>query len=150
MQGKIKNVKTGAITETRFRVDDTIDVPFIQSKEYEFLYRDGDTFVVMDTETYDQVPIDADIVGDAAQYLRPNERVTVQECEGAFVSFEVPFVVELEVTDTPPGIKGATATNQLKEATLETGLKVKVPPFIEPGEKIRIDTRTGAYVERAK
>jgi len=150
MQAKIKNLKSGTITEVRFRVDETVDVPYIESKEYEFLYRDGDDFVVMDSETFDQLPISADVVGDNASWLKPNEKVKCQLYEGRMISFEMPYSVTLEVTDTAPAIKGATVTNQLKEAMLETGAKVKVPPFIANGESIVVDTRTGEYVERAK
>lgn len=150
MQTKIKYLKTGTITEVRFRVDDTIDVPFVESKEYEFLYRDGSDFVVMDTETFDQLPIPAEVVGDNDRFLRPNEKISCQVYEGQMISLDLPHTVVLEVTDTPPAIKGATATNQLKEAILETGAKIRVPPFIENGEKVVVDTRTGDYVERAK
>ena len=150
MQAKLKNFKTGAMLEVRFNVDDRIEAPFVESKEYEFLYKEGDNFVVMDLESYDQFPVSPDIVSDAAKWLKPNERVSCQLYDGQIISFEAPMVVELAVADTPPAIKGATATNQLKEAVLETGIKVRVPPFIEVGEILRIDTRTGEYVERAK
>ena len=150
MQAKLKNMKTGTINEVRFNVDDRIETPFIESKEYEYLYRDGDSYIVMDLETYDQIPIDPSIVGEAANFLKPNEKISCQFCDGQMISFELPVVVELKITDTPPVVKGATATNQLKEAITETGAKVRVPPFIETGESIRVDTRTGEYVERAK
>lgn len=150
MQAKIKSLKSGTIMEVRFRVDDAIEVPFIESKEYEFLYRDGADFIVMDTETYDQLPISADIVGDNSAWLKPNEKVKCQIFEGQMISFELPNTVVLEVTDTAPALKGATVTNQLKEAVVETGTKVKVPPFIAIGESVVIDTRSGEYVERAK
>lgn len=150
MQAKIKRLKSGAIVETRFRVDDQIEVPFVESKEYEYLYKDGDSFVVMDLETYDQVPVSADLVGDKARWLKPNQRVLCELFDGQFVSFEVPYVVELAIVDTPPVVKGATATNQSKEAVLETGAKIRVPPFLAVGEAVRVDTRSGEYVERAK
>ena len=150
MQAKIKKLKSGSIVEVRFRVDDQIEVPFVESKEYEYLYQDGDNFVVMDLETYDQIPVSTDIVGDKAQWLKPNQRVSCELFDGQLVSFEIPHVVELAIVDTPPVVKGATATNQLKEAVLETGVKIRVPPFLETGEVVRVDTRTGEYVERAK
>ena len=150
MQTKIKNLKSGTLSEVRFRVDDMLEVPFVESKNYEYLYRDGDRFIVMDLETFDQIPIDADLVGDAGAWLKPNEKISGQLFDGQMIAVELPNVVTLEVSDTPPAIKGATATNQLKEAILETGAKVRVPPFIGPGMKINVDTRTGAYVERAK
>lgn len=150
MQAKLKNVKSGVISDVRFTVDERLEVPFVESKEYEYLYQDGEDFVVMDLESYDQIPVSADIVGDTIKWLKPNERVSCQLYDGNMISFEAPMVVTLTVTDTPPVVKGATATNQLKEAIMETGIKVRVPPFIEPGEAIRVDTRTGEYIERAK
>ena len=104
----------------------------------------------MDTETYDQLSFPDEILGTSMQYLLPNSKVTVMYVADKAVSIEVPATIELVVKDTPPELKGATATNQYKEATLETGLKVQVPPFVSPGEKIRIDTRTGEYVSRVK
>lgn len=150
MQAKIKGLRSGTMVSARFSVDERIEIPFVESKDYEFLYKDGDDFVVMDLETYDQFPVNGDIVGDVDKWLGPNQKVSCQLYEGQMISFEVPHVVELEVTDTPPAIKGATATNQLKEAVLETGAKVRVPPFVNQGTVIRVDTRTGAYIERAK
>ncbi len=150
MQTKLKNFKTGTMFEVRFNVNDRIEIPFVESKEYEFLYKDGENFIVMDSETYDQIPVSGDMIGDSAQWLTPNTKVTCQIYEGQIVAIEVPFTVVLEVTDAPPVVKGATATNQQKEVVLETGAKVRVPPFIGTGERICVDTRTGEYIERAK
>lgn len=150
MQTKIKILKSGNITEVRFRVDDLIEVPFVESKDYEYLYREGEHYVVMDLETYDQIRVSSDVVGDAAQWLRPNEKVACQLYDEQMVAFDLPHVVVLEVTETPPVVKGATATNQPKDAVLETGARIRVPSFIEPGERVCVDTRTGQYVERAK
>ncbi len=150
MQAKLKNFKSGGITDVRFTVDARVEVPFVESKEYEFLYREAEDFIVMDLESYDQFPVSAVLVGEAGKWLKPNERVKCQLYDGQIISFEPPLVVALEVTETTPAIKGATATNQLKEAILETGVKVRVPPFITTGESVRVDTRTGEYVERAK
>jgi elongation factor P len=150
MQSKLKSFKDGTIIDVRFNVDDRIEVPFVESRNYEFLYREGDHFTVMDLETFDQFPVHAEVVGELARWLTPNTKVSCQLFEGQIVSFELPHVVELTVTETPPVVKGATATNQMKDATLETGARVRVPPFIEPGGRIRVDTRTGEYVERAK
>ncbi len=150
MQVKLKNYKTGAIIDQRLNVDDKLETPFVETKDYEYLYQDGEQYVVMDNETYEQIHVSGDLVGEATQWLKPNEKITCEVYEGNVISFEVPHVVELEVTDTPPAIKGATATNQLKEAILETGVKVRVPPFVENGTVIRVDTRTGDYIERAK
>lgn len=150
MQAKLKNLKTGLMNDVRFSVDDKVEVPFVESREYEFLYREGENFIVMDLESFDQISVHPDVVGDAVQWLVPNTRVSCQIYEGQMISFELPFVVELTVTETPPVVKGATATNQSKDAILETGAKIRVPPFVEPGERVRVDTRTGLYVERAK
>jgi elongation factor P len=150
MQVKLKNLKTGQIQDIRFRVDDMLDVPFMESKEMEYLYEEGDNLILMDTENYEQVPLAKDLIGDGIVFLKPNERMTCQIYEGKIITAELPNVVELEVTDTPPAIKGATATNQNKDALLETGARVKVPPFIQIGERVRVDTRTGEYIERAK
>ena len=150
MQTKIKNVKTGVIFGVRYRMDERVEEAFVESKEYEYLYKDGANFVLMDPETYDQITVGADLVGDAEKLLKPNEKVTCQVHDGQMVTFTLPVVVELEVTECTPQVKGATATNQLKEAILETGAKVRVPPFVEIGTRIRVDTRTGEYMERAK
>jgi len=150
MQTKLKNLRSGTMFEVRFNVTDRIEVPFVESKDYEFLYKDGEDYIVMDLETFDQFPVSTDIVGDAGQWLTPNVKVSCQLYENQIVQFDVPFTVTLEVVEAPPVVKGATATNQLKEVVLETGIKVRVPPFIDIGEKINIDTRTGEYLERAK
>lgn len=150
MQTKLKNLKSGTMTEVRFRVDDMVEVPFIESKDYEYLYREGDNLIVMDTETFDQIPVKVELVGDMMSWLIPNQKVSCQLYDGQMISLELPHIVELEVKEAPPVVKGATATNQNKEVILETGATVKVPPFIGNGERIRIDTRTGEYVERAK
>ncbi len=150
MRTKIKNLKTGGIEDVRFRVDERVEVPFIDTREYEFLYKEGASYIVMDLESFDQFPIGGDLVGDAAKWLKPNEKVKCALYEGQMISFELPFTVELEVVDTPPVVKGATATNQLKEAILETGAKIRVPPFVATGQNVRVDTRSGEYLERAR
>lgn len=150
MQTKLKNLKTGALLNVRFNVDHRLEVPFVESKEYEYLYQDGKDYVLMDTSTYDQITVSGELFGEAISFLKPNEKVTGKMCEGELIGVELPMVVELEVSDTPPVVKGATATNQPKDAVVETGVKVRVPAFIEPGERIRVDTRTGEYLDRAK
>ncbi len=150
LQVKLKSLKDGRVTDARMSVDDRVDTPFVDTKPYQYLYRDGDHFVLMDQQTYDQFHAPADVMGDADHYLRGNEIVTVSFIEGKIVAIELPNTVDLKVVDTPPQVRGATATNQSKDATLETGLKVRVPPFIEVGEEVRVDTRTGEYLERAK
>ena len=150
MQTKLKNLRNGTMFDVRFNVNDRIDIPFVESTEYEYLYRDGRSFIVMDTETFDQIHVSEDLVGDSAAWLTPNLKVTCQIHEGQIVQFDLPFTVEMTVAEAPPVVKGATATNQSKEVVMETGVKVRVPPFIETGERICIDTRTGEYLERAK
>lgn len=150
MQVKLKSLKTGNLLDVRFSVDDRVETPFVDTKEYEYLYQDGDDFVLMDKATFDQIHVSRDAMGDADQFLKGNETVMCSMIEGNIVSVELPNVVELAVVDTPPIVKGATATNQTKDAVMETGLRVRVPPFIENGELLRIDTRTSEYVERAK
>jgi elongation factor P len=150
VQTKLRNMNNGALIEKRLRSVDQIEVPYVETKEYEYLYSAADDHVFMDTETYDQLSFSPEIIGTAMDYLLPNSRVMVKYINEKPVSIEVPDFVELSVIDTPPSLSGATATNQYKEATLETKLKVQVPPFVKPGEKIRIDTRTGEYLERVK
>jgi elongation factor P len=150
VQTKLRNMNSGSLIDKRLRSVDQIEVPYVETKEFEYLYSAGDEHVFMDTETYDQLSFASDILGTAMQYLLPNSKVTVQYVADKPVSIDVPASVDLVVKDTPPELKGATATNQYKEATLETGLKVQVPPFVQIGEKIKIDTRTGEYVSRVK
>lgn len=149
IQIKMKNFKTGSMSDQRFGVDDQLATPHVEDRQYEYLYREGDDFVLMDVQNYDQVHVSKDIMVDAALYLKGNEKVMCKMIEGDIVGVELPHVVELAVADTPPVAKGATVTNQQKDAEMETGLKVRVPPFITIGEVLRIDTRTGEYIERA-
>lgn len=150
MQVKLKDFKTGQIIDQRFNMDDRIETAFVQTKEFEYLYRDGTDFVLADPETYDQTPVPEDMFGDGIKFLKENMRVTCAIVDGKIVSLELPNTVELKVIDTPPVVKGATATNQPKDAELEGGARVRVPAFIQVGEVIRVDTRTGDYIERAK
>jgi len=150
VQTKLRNMSTGTLIDKRLRSVDQVEVPYVESKEYEYLYSAGDEHVFMDTETYDQLSFAPEIIGTSMQYLLPNTKVMVKHINDKPVSIEIPDSVDLTVTDTPPALAGATATNQYKEAMLETGLKVSVPPFIKPGERIRIDTRTSEYIERVK
>lgn len=150
VQTKLRNMNTGTIIDKRLRSVDQVEVPFVETKEFEYLYSSGDEHVFMDTQTYDQLTFSPEILGTAMQYLLPNAKVTVKYVDDKPVSIEVPASIDMTVIETPPSLKGATATNQYKEAVTETGLKVQVPPFIGPGEKVRIDTRTGEYIERVK
>jgi len=151
IQAKMRAIDGSGTTEKRFNSTDTVEGATLDRREMEFLYADGSgggTF--MDTESFDQVELNQDILADALLYLAPNSTCTVLFHEGRPVVVELPASVELEVTDTPPGIKGATATNQLKEATCETGLKTKVPPFITSGERIKVSTSDASYISRVK
>lgn len=150
MQAKLKGLKSGTIRNVRFSVDDRLEVPFVESKEYEYLYKDGDNFIVMDLETFDQFPVAGEFLAESEKWLKPNTRLKCSIHEGSVISVDLPVIVDLAISETTPAIKGATATNQLKEATLETGARIRVPPFIETGEVVRVDTRTGEYLERSK
>lgn len=150
VQTKLRNLSTGSITERRLRSTDTVETPFVEKKTMEYLYSTADQHYFMDTETYDQTPFATDMLGDGLKYMKANTQVQVVSLAGKTISIELPRTVDLQVTDTPPALKGATATNQYKDATLETGAKVQVPPFIQPGEMVRVDTSTGEYVERVR
>lgn len=149
VQFKLRDVSKGTIIDRRVGATDDIDVVNLDRRNVEYLYTDNDGHVIMDLETYDQQHIPKDVFGSDILYLKPNTSMMALFHDGKVVSYELPKTVDLKVTDTPPAIKGATATNQQKEATLETGLKSKVPPFIEIGETIRISTETGGYLSRA-
>lgn len=149
MQISLKNAKTGQIIKDRFRVDEELEPASFDRKPMEYLYSDGANHVVMDMETYEQTELPDDLIGEDRVYLRPNLQIMVAFVEGRPLSVELPFTVELKIVDTPPGIKGATATNQSKDAICEGGARVKVPPFVDIGEIIKVDTRTGEYLGRA-
>jgi elongation factor P len=150
VQAKIRNLKTGAISEHRFRSEDRVERAILDEAEMEFLYRDGDMYHFMNGETYEQVGLSEEVLGDAVPYLIPNIKLKVEMYEGRPVGIELPLTVELKVIETEPAIKGATVSNQNKPAKMETGLVVNVPPFIAEGDLIKIDTASGAYIERAK
>jgi elongation factor P len=150
VQTKMKNIKTGVNAEKRYRSDETAIKASLESKEMEFLYNDGDDYYFMDTETYDQIALRTDIIGDSHFYMLPNIKVTVNFYQNSPVGIELPGSVELKIIETEPSLKTATVTSSYKPATLETGLKIQVPPFISEGEVVRIDTSDGKYLERAK
>jgi elongation factor P len=150
LQLKLKNLKTGSITINRVRPQDKVETAYLEKREMEYIYPEADGYVFMDTETFDQITLLKEMVGEMMDYMKPNTKAHVTFYEGKPLSLELPATVELEVTETDPSVKGATAAAQYKPATLETGLKVTVPPFIAIGEKIKVDTRTGEYLERAK
>lgn len=149
VQVKLKRVPEGDSIEKRLRSGEEVDVVSLDRREAEYLYQDASGFVFMDSENFDQFTINAELVSELMVYLKPNTIATVLICENKPISVEPPQVVDLKVADTMPVPKGATATNQLKEATMETGLKTRVPPFIEIGETIRIKTEDGSYLSRA-
>ena len=147
---KLRNLDTGSTSEKRFRTADRVEDIFLDKVQMEYLYFDGTNYVFMDTQTYEQHFFSEEILGDQAFFLQPNVTVIVLLHEKRPVSIELPAFVELRVKETQGSMKGATATNQYKPAVLETGLKVNIPPFVEEGEIIRVDTRTGEYLERAR
>ena len=149
IQAKLRNLRTGAMFEHRFRSPDPIERVVVDEIAMEFLYNDGDDYYFMNTENYEQTHLKRDTLGDAVEYLTSNLQITVSFFDGVAVGIELPQVVELTVVETEPGLKSATASSVTKPATMETGLVVQVPPFINEGEKIRIDTAEGAYMSRA-
>ena len=147
-QTKIKSIIEGTTQTMRFRAEENIEEAYLDKRTYEYLYSAGNEHILMDIETYDQISLDDDAFGDGPKYLKPNTRLQVSMYDGRPVVITLPNTVDLEVTDTAPEIKGATATNQYKSATMETGLSVMVPSFVKNGDIIRVDTRTGEYVTR--
>lgn len=149
-QTKLKSLTDGSIQNVRLRSEEEVEEAYLDKRTYEYLYSAGREHVLMDIENYEQVSLDDETFGDTPKYLKPNTQVQVSMYEGKVMTITLPTTVDLKITDTAPEIKGATATNQYKPATLETGLVVSVPPFIKLGEVIRVDTRTGEYLTRAK
>ena len=147
---KYKNILTGATREEAFNPNDKFPKAHIETKQMQYLYNDGELYYFMDQETYDQIPLTYDLVEDAIKYIRENDTATVKFYKDNAFTVEAPNFVDLEVTETEPGVKGDTATNVTKAATVETGAVIKVPIFINEGEKIQIDTRTGDYLGRSK
>ena len=147
---KTKNVITGAVTETSYNPSAKFPQAFIDRREMQYSYNDGDLYYFMDMETYDQIPVNKSDLGDSFKFCKENEMVKVLSYKGKVFGIEVPNFVELEVVETEPGFKGNTATNTLKPATLETGAEIRVPLFINIGDKITVDTRTGEYLSRCK
>lgn len=148
IQATMRSLRSGAKIQKRFRADETIEVPFIEKRVCEYLYAEADSLILMDLQTYDQFPIAKALAEDAEKYLIPNMQVTVLYVDGKPVNLELPTSVVLTVTEADPGIKGDSRSNITKNAIVETGLVVKVPLFIKEGERIRIDTRTGEFLER--
>jgi len=150
MQVKMKRLSDGTNAEHRFRPDESVEKATLITKEYQYLYHGSHHYTFMDLETYEQINLDEEMLGDNIYFLLPETIVQIQFNQGNPVGIELPASVELEVTETEPVLKGATATSSYKPATLSTGYITQVPPFIEVGEKIRVDTRDGKYLDRAK
>jgi elongation factor P len=148
-QTKLKGVIDGLIQNARIRSEETIEDVAVDKRKYEYLYSEPAGHILMDIETFDQITLDNDAFGDGKKYLKPNTEVVVNMYEGKLLSVVLPNTVDLTVADTPPEIKGATASGQKKTATLETGAVINVPAFIKVGDVVRVDTRTGLYVTRA-
>ena len=145
---KIKNVMTGSVVERTFRPTEKFPSARIDRVDMQYLYADGDLYNFMDVNTYEQIALSTDVVGDALKFVKENETVKVCSYNGKVFSVEAPLFVELEVTDTEPGFKGDTATGATKPATLETGAQINVPLFVNQGDRVKIDTRTGEYLSR--
>lgn len=149
IRAKLKNLLTGSITEETLRPEEKLGRARIERVDAVFLYREGDNLVVMDSTTYDQFPLDGAQLGDAGRFLKENESLTLLRHDERVIGVELPVTVELQVVHTEPGFRGDTANAATKPATVETGITVDVPLFVDEGDRIRIDTRTGRYVERA-
>jgi elongation factor P len=146
---KLREVETGKVVDKTFRAGEDVEQAIVERSTVQYLYRDGDNFVLMDTSSYEQREVPSVVIGDAADYLVEADELQIQVYDGRIVGLELPASKVLEVTETDPGFAGNTATSATKPATLETGLVVQVPLFIEPGEKVKVDTRTGDYLSRA-
>jgi elongation factor P len=146
---KFRNIRTGTLSDQKLRSEDFVERATLDEREMQYLYRDGDAFHFMDTSTYEQLHIDAEALGENVNYLIPDALIKVEFYGSEPVGIELPQTVDLVVEETAPGIKGATASNQIKPARLETGLVVNVPPFVNNGDKIRVNTETGEYLSRA-
>ncbi|MDP9331301.1 MAG: elongation factor P [Actinomycetota bacterium] len=150
VRSKLRNVKTGAVTEKTFNAGVKVGLAIVERKGMQYLYGDGSDFVFMDLDTYDQIHVPGTLVGDAANYLMEGAEAQVSTHEGVPIAVDLPASMVLAITKTDPGVKGDTRTGSMKPATLETGIVVNVPLFVEEGEKVKIDTRTGVYIERVK
>lgn len=146
---KFRNIRSGTLSDQKLRSEDTLDRATLEQRDMQYLYKDGDGFCFMDTESYEQIHISSEALGDSVNYLKPEMTVEVEFYGEEALGVELPQTVDLEVTDTAPGIKGATASAQVKPATLETGLVVQVPPFVNTGDLVRVSTETGEYLSRA-
>lgn len=146
----LKNLKTGRVLDNTFRAGEKVDVVRVERKKYQYLYRDGDFLVCMDNDTYEQLNVPKDLFGDSVDYLKESEEVEILFNGSEIINVETPIFATLEVVETEPGLKGDTATGAVKPAVLETGASVNVPLFVDKGDILKVDTRTGEYVERVK
>ncbi|MDQ3349130.1 MAG: elongation factor P [Acidobacteriota bacterium] len=146
---KFRNIRNGTLSDQKLRSEDTLDRAVLDEREMQYLYKDGESFHFMDTASFEQLHIDAEALGESVDYLIPDALIKVEFYGEEPVGIELPPTVDLTVADTAPGIKGATASNQIKPARLETGLVVNVPPFVNTGDKVRVSTETGEYLSRA-
>ena len=146
---KLKNQRTGAVIERTYRADEKLEQAIIDKREMQFLYRDGADYVFMDTRSYDQLQVETGLLGDAANYLKEGDDAVLEFFGDEIVGVELPAAVELTIAETEPGLQGDRVSGARKPATLETGLVIQVPLFVNPGEKVRVDTRTGEYLTRA-
>jgi elongation factor P len=146
---KFRNIRNGTLSDQKLRSEDTLDRAVLDEREMQYLYKDGESFHFMDTTSFEQLHIDAEALGESVDYLIPDALIKVEFYGEEPVGIELPPTVDLVVEDTAPGIKGATASNQIKPARLETGLVVNVPPFVNTGDKVRVSTDTGEYLSRA-
>jgi elongation factor P len=146
---KLKNVRTGAVLERTFRADERVEQAIVDKREMQLLYRDGTDYVFMDVTSYDQLHVSPATLGDAAQFVKEGDNAVLQMYSGEIVGVDLPAAVELTVAETEPGVQGDRVSGARKPATLETGLVVQVPLFVNPGERIKVDTRSGEYITRA-
>ena len=149
VRAKFRNIRNGSLADQKLRSEDFLERAILDEKQMQYLYRDGDSYHFMDTETYEQIHMTEEVLGDAVNYIKPDSVIAVEFYNESPVGIELPVTVDLKVVDTVPGIKGATASNQIKPATTETGLVVNVPPFINTGDTIRVSTESGEYLSRA-
>lgn len=147
---RLRNVRTGAVLERTFKADEDVEQAMLDKREMTYLYHDGDNWIFMDSESYEQMPIGEEILADATKYLVENQAVYVAVYEGAPLSIDLPASVELAVTQTDPGLRGDRVSGAMKPATLETGAVVQVPLFVETGDRVKVDTRTGDYLTRVQ
>ena len=148
LQTKLKNIENGKVTNKRFRAGEKVSKAHIDNREYQYLYREGNKYIFMDQESYEQISIPKEDIGEAAKFIKENSTIEIQMYQGEAIGIDLPVFVELAVTKSPPAVRGDTVSGGTKEVTLETGAKVEVPLFIDEGDILKIDTRSGEYMER--